>query len=117
MSILRHLDTTEPVALAKLAAHLGVTPSTMSLAVDRLERSGYVARARDARDGRVRHIRLTVAGERLRGTETVLDPALVQSLLARLRPAERRSALAGLALLARAAEEQVQSRAPKKALR
>ncbi len=109
MSILGHLDRVAPVALAKLASHMGVTPSTMSLAIDRLERLGYVARGRDARDGRVRHIRITPAGERLRGAESVLDPVLVQSLLARLRPIERRAALTGLALLARAAGELVEA--------
>ena len=37
-SILDHLDAVEPMGLLDLAKHMGVTASTMSLTVDRLER-------------------------------------------------------------------------------
>ena len=35
-SILSHLDSVEPTPLSQLASHMGVTVSTMSIAVDRL---------------------------------------------------------------------------------
>ena len=41
--ILEHLDDLDGTPLCTLAEHLGVTPSTLSLTVDRLERKGYVA--------------------------------------------------------------------------
>ena len=44
--ILDHLDDVEGTSLLELARHMGVTASTMSLTVDRLERGGYVRRAR-----------------------------------------------------------------------
>jgi hypothetical protein len=47
VSILDHLSTPEPQTLAELAAPMGVTPSTMSLAADRLEGSGYLRRSRE----------------------------------------------------------------------
>ena len=109
-SILSHLDSVEPTALSQLADHMGVTVSTMSLAVDRLERQGYVARARAASDARVRHVRLTPAGERLRAAQKVLDPRLVRAVLGRLSPADRRVALRGLELLGTAAREQTRER-------
>src|SRR5690348_2929878 len=109
-SILSHLDSVEPTPLSQLASHMGVTVSTMSIAVDRLERQGYVARARAETDGRVRHVRLTAAGERLRAAQKVLDPRLVRAMLSRLSPADRADALRGLALLGAAAREQVKSR-------
>jgi len=109
-SILSHLDSVEPTALSELAEHLGVTASTMSIAVDRLVRQGYVARVRADTDGRVRHVTLTAAGERLRNAQKVLDPDLVRAMLARLSPADRRAALRGLELLATAAREQVKAR-------
>jgi DNA-binding MarR family transcriptional regulator len=108
-SILSHLDTVEPTPLSKLATHLGVTASTMSIAVDRLVRQGYVARARAASDGRVRHVTLTPAGERLRSAQKVLEPRLVKAMLARLSPADRRDALRGLELLGAAAREQTRA--------
>src|SRR5687767_12665291 len=109
-SILSHLDAVEPTPLSQLASHMGVTASTMSIAVDRLARQGYVVRARSESDGRVRHVRLTAAGERLRTAQKVLEPRLVRAMLARLSPADRRDALRGLELLGGAAREQAKAR-------
>src|SRR5215813_11463872 len=60
-SILDHLDDIDPTTLNELARHMGVTPATMSIAVDRLEQRGFVARARDTVDRRRVHLRLTAA--------------------------------------------------------
>ncbi|MFN2565082.1 MAG: MarR family winged helix-turn-helix transcriptional regulator [Gemmatimonadaceae bacterium] len=103
-SILDHLDAVESTVLSDLAQHMGVTASTMSLAVDRLERSGYVVRERDATDRRRVRIRLTDAGVRVRRANSVLDPALVARMLEQLPAEQRRDALRGLTLLARAAD-------------
>ena len=102
-SILDHLDEIEPMTLNDLARHMGVTPATMSLAVDRLERKGYVIRLRDTVDRRRVQLRLTTAGVRVRQATTVLDPRRIQALLARLTPEEREAAIRGLRLLADAA--------------
>lgn len=109
-SILSHLDSVEPTPVSELAAHMGVTVSTMSISLDRLERQGYVVRARAENDARVRHVRLTPAGERLRTAQKVLEPRLVRAMLGRLSPADRRLALRGLELLGAAARDQVKSR-------
>src|SRR5262249_43080326 len=109
-SILDHLDDVDPTSLAELAAHMGVTASTMSLAVERLVRGGYVARARAPEDARRLHLRLTAAGVRVKEASSVLGPARVRPMLARLRPRERAAALRGLSLLARAAGEVMRSR-------
>src|SRR5687767_9568519 len=109
-SILSHLDSVDPTPVSALAAHMGVTVSTMSIALDRLERQGYVARARAENDGRVRHVTLTPAGERLRSAQKVLDPELVRAMLGRLSATDRRDALRGLELLGSAARQQVQAR-------
>ncbi len=110
-SILDHLDTVEPTSLTELAAHMGVTPSTMSIAIDRLERHGYVLRARDPGDGRRVHLRLTEAGARIKQAQSVLDPQRVRWLLRQLSPSERADGLRGLALLARAAGAAMEARA------
>ena len=88
---------------------MGVTAGTMSLSIDRLERKGYVLRMRDAVDRRRVHLRLTTAGVRVRQASSVLDPARVEALVARLGDDDRDAAISGLALLARAAQEQMES--------
>jgi DNA-binding MarR family transcriptional regulator len=111
-SILDHLDEIDPTTVNELARHMGVTPATMSLAVDRLERKGYVARSRDGADRRRVHVRLTTAGVRIRDSASVLDPPRVEALLARLTSAERHDAIRGLALLASAAQHTTSDRTP-----
>jgi DNA-binding MarR family transcriptional regulator len=101
-SILDHLDDLAPTNLAGLARHMDVTPSTMSLAIDRLERAGYVTRARSPHDRRRVDLLLTPAGLRIKRQQKVLDPDLVAQMLGRLGDRRRRQALRGLQLLAEA---------------
>lgn len=102
-SILDHLDEVDPTTVNDLARHMGVTPATMSIGLDRLERQGYVVRARDAADRRRVHVRLTSAGVRVRDSASVLDFPRVEALVAKLTEDERAIAIRGLALLAEAA--------------
>lgn len=105
-SILDHLDEIDPTSVNDLARHMGVTPGTMSLAIDRLERKRFVVRLRDTADRRRVHIRLTTAGVRVRGASSLLDPARVEALVANLSEEERAAAVHGLALLADAANSE-----------
>lgn len=104
-SILSHLDEVDATTLTELANHMGVTVSTMSLAIKRLERQGFIGRSRDVVDRRVIRLRLTEAGVRVRDAQSVLDEDRVAGMLEVLTAAERDVALEGLALLARAAGE------------
>ena len=103
-SILDHLDEIDPITLNDLARHMGVTPGTMSLSIDRLERKGYVLRLRDTADRRRVHLRLSAAGVRMRQASSVLDPPRVEVLMEQLSPEDREAALHGLAILAGAAQ-------------
>ncbi len=105
-SILDHLDELDPTTVNDLARHMGVTAATMSLALDRLERGGYVARTRDNLDGRRVNLRLTPAGVRIREASSVLDRPCVEALVARLTDEERETAVRGLVLLAEAARRE-----------
>jgi DNA-binding MarR family transcriptional regulator len=109
-SVLDHLDAREPVTLYDLAMHMGVTPSTMSLSIDRLARMGYVKREKDTKDGRKTHLTLTNQGEKIKKAHSVLDLASVEAVLNRLGPTERKLALDGLGLLAYAAEMEMKSK-------
>jgi DNA-binding MarR family transcriptional regulator len=88
---------------------MGVTASTMSLMVDRLERGGYVRRERSREDGRRVALRLTVAGVGIKKQQKVLEPELIAAMLRRLDPVRRQQALRGLELLAEAAKEMIAS--------
>jgi DNA-binding MarR family transcriptional regulator len=112
-SILEHLDERNARPLMDLAKHMGVTPSTMSLSIERLVRLGYVRRTRDPKDARRIALRLSPAGERVREANSVLAPARVRGLLGRLSALERTKAIDGLALLARAAQQFMEQTAPK----
>ncbi len=103
VQILDHLDEKLPTRLSELADHLGVTASTMSLAIDRLERAGYARRTKGARDRRQVDVRLTGSGARVREAHSVLDQERVHALLSHLPKGERTAALDGLEVLARAA--------------
>jgi MarR family transcriptional regulator, organic hydroperoxide resistance regulator len=110
-SVLDHLDDVDALTLNGLARHMGVTPGTMSLTIDRLERKGYVVRLRDVADKRRVQVRLTTAGVRMREASSVLDPPFVEALMARLTDEERQAAVHGLGLLADAAQRQMGQRA------
>jgi MarR family transcriptional regulator, organic hydroperoxide resistance regulator len=107
-SVLDHLDDIESTNLRTLAAHMGVTASTMSLTINRLVRQGYVTRRRSAHDARQVQLLLTRAGVRIKSEKSVLDPVLVKRLLEELPIEERQRALNGLALLAQAAHKSMQ---------
>ena len=105
--VLALLHPSDPAMVGELAEHLGVTASTMSLTLKRLEAAGYVRRDRDPLDRRVMNVRLTEAGVRVRDGTRELDPERVERMLSLLRPDERREALRGICLLAQAAQRQV----------
>lgn len=104
-SLLAHLDSRVPVTPADLARHLGIGAPSMSAMLKRLTRLGYVAQQRDPNDARRREVRLTAAGASAMAESSVLEADRVESLLKRLKPAERTRALDGLSLLARAARD------------
>lgn len=102
--ILRQLDDRDPTMVGELAEFFGVTASTMSLNLRRLDDLGCVTRDRDPDDRRVMNVRLTDRGRRLRDASSPLDPSRVDAALRALRPEEREQALEGIALLADGAD-------------
>ena len=102
-SILAHLSGDEPTRAAALARHLGVGASTLSAAIKRLGSLGYIARARDANDGRALALRLSPLGAKAMQQGSVLETRRVKALLATMPADERARAVEGLELLARAA--------------
>ncbi|MBX3114400.1 MAG: MarR family transcriptional regulator [Fimbriimonadaceae bacterium] len=108
-SLLDHLDTAEPISLNGLAKHLGITAATACVAVGRLEKLGYLKRTRSETDRRVVQLLLTQEGLRITQATSVLDPKRVAAMLEQLTDEEREAGLKGLAILAKAASEFIQT--------
>ena len=102
-TLLAHLDEKKPTTPSVLARHLGVGGPTMSAAVKRLVRLGYVEQDRDPDDARSVRLRLAPKGATAMRESSVLEPARVRRMLGKLGPRDRRTALNGLAVLAAAA--------------
>jgi len=101
--LLVHLDEGRPTRPSDLSRHLGVGAPTLSAALRRLESLGYLTRTRQPDDRRAIELRLTPKGAEALAATSVLESGRVRMLLQQLTGDERRSALAGLALLGRAA--------------
>ena len=99
-SVLAHLDELSPVTAGQLAKHLGVGPSTVTEAIDRLEAKGLVERTRK---GRTVQLRMTASGIAYMQASSVLDTAKVAALVAAVPARHREAAVRGLDLLAAAA--------------
>jgi DNA-binding MarR family transcriptional regulator len=100
-SVLDHLDTARPTTLSKLAEHMGVGRSTMSITVTRLVHAGYIARRRDKDDARRVGLKLTPAGVRVTEQNSFLDPALLKQMFCLMPAAEAEASLQGLENLAK----------------
>ena len=107
-SILVHLDRENAISPRALAAHLSVAASTLSAAIARLSRLGYLTSKPPSLDKRQRELRLTARGAKAIALTSVLDENRVRKLLGRLNAQERAAALRGLQLLARAARQMKQ---------
>ena len=104
-SILVHLDRDTGLSPRALANHLGVAPSTLSAAIARLSELGYLTSKPNDTDRRKRELRLTARGAEAVASTSVLNAERVQAVLGQLKPDERKAAVRGLALLARAARK------------
>lgn len=101
-ALLVHLDELDPITPSQLAAHLGVQPPTLSAAIHKLEKLGYLQRRQNPKDRRVISLLLTPHGAKAMVATSVLDEKRVSAVLKLLPPRKRTQALLGLDLLAQA---------------
>lgn len=107
--VLAHLDELSPVTAGELARHLAVGPSTVTEALDRLERMGLATRSRSGGDRRRRELRITAEGIERMSASSVLDTRRLTQVLARIPPRERAAAVRGMERVARAARALTES--------
>jgi DNA-binding MarR family transcriptional regulator len=93
LSVLRELRSGTQTA-GRLGERVGLSPTSMSRLLDRLERRELISRRRAADDRRVVEITLEPAGERLLGEITVFRGSAVHRAVHDMSAGERR-ALAG----------------------
>ena len=82
----------------------------MSISIDRVIKLGYVRKEKDKKDARKINLTLTVAGNKIKQSKSVLDPERVEDVLSWLTAKERKLALDGMGLLAYAAELEMKGR-------
>lgn len=78
-------------------------PSTLSATIARLTQLGYITSTPRDGDRRRRELRLTDRGAEAMASTSVLDAKRVERLLEQIPERDRKAAVRGLALLARAA--------------
>ena len=95
-----------PQTLGKLGQSIGLSPTSVTRVVDRLERRGLVSRRRESDDRRLVQLHLEPAGERLMGEIRVMSGSDVHHAVEAMTSQERREltgALRRLVDLARVA--------------
>lgn len=100
-SVLDHLHATRATTLSKLAEHMGVGRSAMSITVARLVHGGYIRRSRDVSDARRVSLTLTPAGARVKEQNKIFDPDLVREIFRLMPTRELEPALQGIECLAK----------------
>lgn len=98
--LLTRIAETEPVRLSDLSEELGVDNSTLTPQTQRLEKAGYIVRARDPRDGRASLVRVTRSGRALLSRLHRTRCAMLDELLADWTDADRQLASETLTRLA-----------------
>lgn len=101
---LGHLDRRTPTSPRRLARHLGISDSTLSAFLKRMEKLGYLERGVGS-DRREVELRLTGSGEEAERATSILDGERMQLILSRVSAADRKLALRGLRILAEACRE------------
>lgn len=98
--VLRDSDHAEKWNVRRIAQELGAPVSTISSALDRLERRRLVARLREAEDRRVVHIELTRTGDRLAKKIREGQIETCRAMLSELNEPEREQLIGLVARLA-----------------
>ncbi len=94
-----------PQTLGKLGQAIGLSPTSVTRVVDRLERRGLVSRRRDSEDRRVVQLHLEPAGERLMNEIRVVRGSDLHLAVEAMTGAERRQLTASLQRLVELARE------------
>ncbi|HIQ08166.1 MAG TPA: MarR family transcriptional regulator [Anaerolineaceae bacterium] len=113
ISVLMHLRRADACRVSDLGARLGVSNAAASQLVDRLVQAGLVERLEDARDRRVKRLRLTPVGEALVNQAIAARKSWLESVLDRLSDEEQACVADALRLLTEAARSTDEGPSPR----
>lgn len=91
MHIIEAVGISEPKKVSDVAKSLNVTPGTMTVNIDNLEKKGYVTRERSENDKRVVYIILTERGKKAFFHHRDFHKKMIKSAVANLTDEERES--------------------------
>jgi len=101
--LLVHLGLDDPTTVSALAGHMDLARSTVSEAITRLERHGYIEkRAMRGRDRRHVGLVLTSKGIEVIRSSSVLEPGRLRGILGRLPRRDLARVIEGLSLFSAA---------------
>jgi DNA-binding MarR family transcriptional regulator len=95
--------------LGRLGQLLGITPSTLSRNLTRLEETGLVRRSPDSNDGRAFRVDLTEKGREIAAELESIENAFAARVLRRLTEDDRERALGGLSAFLDAVRAETES--------
>ncbi|MDQ0661103.1 MarR family winged helix-turn-helix transcriptional regulator [Paenibacillus sp. W2I17] len=81
------------MTMAEIAKKIGKDKSTVTALVDKLVRTGYVVKERDATDSRVVHVALTTKGEELKPVFEEISQRILDVFYADVTEAEKKELL------------------------
>lgn len=102
----------EPMPMGDLARRLGISPSTATRNLKRLEGDGLVQRFPDPHDARVSRVRLTEAGRQAAAGLAEQEAAFARSILEQIRPGRRAEVLGAVEELLGAVRRATESCCP-----
>lgn len=91
--------------IGDIAARVSKTPPSITVAVQKLERRGYVEKLRNERDGRVVHVVLTRLGRRTETAHKYFHRKMINDMLESMDEKERRMLIGALERLNRFFDE------------
>ncbi len=105
LSTLMHLYHQGACGVSDIGSHLGVTNAAASQMIDRLVGLGYLERAEDPGDRRVRQITVTANGSRLIESAIAARHRWMEELTDSLSPDQQQLIIEALTLLTQAANQ------------
>jgi DNA-binding MarR family transcriptional regulator len=96
VSVLRTLLREGPQNAGRLGNSVGLSPTSVTRLVDRLERRGLVSRHRDSDDRRLVEVRLEPAGEAILSHAKLMKGSAIHRAVESMSDTERRRLTAGL---------------------
>lgn len=83
-------------SIGQLASLLGITPPSVTVAVKKLERKGFLTRLQNSDDGRKAHVRLTEIGRRIDRIHSLFHRQLVRNISSQINQSEQKILLAAV---------------------